>query len=187
MPILKLTPTWWGGRKGGPGPLVAVWINNDRAWEAPVQVVQVVLGKRSARDFGDVSGRRPTLVCQGRSTKCGRPHSLRRQCIRRDTHPSFMQSFELSYHHEIAQFGFLVAHCADAYVTTNSSSEIFKGFCHEQQGNQFWRYDRVSWFINSIWTFALGLFFWPDDQNACAWPKFHKLHWSRPWWICTVP
>jgi polypeptide N-acetylgalactosaminyltransferase len=72
------------------------------------------------------------------------------QCKDNRTHPSFMQSFELSYHHEIAQFGFLVAHCADAYVTTNSSSKIFKGFCHEQQGNQFWRYDRVSWFINSI-------------------------------------
>jgi polypeptide N-acetylgalactosaminyltransferase len=63
---------------------------------------------------------------------------------------SFMQNFELSYHHDITQFGFLMAHCADAYVTKNSSSKIFKGFCHQLQGNQFWRYDRVSWLNMSL-------------------------------------
>jgi polypeptide N-acetylgalactosaminyltransferase len=66
-------------------------------------------------------------------------------CDGNRTHPSQNQNFELSYFHEINQYGFLQTDCMDAVWPSDFPGEtVTKMMCHQMQGNQFWRYDRVS-------------------------------------------
>jgi polypeptide N-acetylgalactosaminyltransferase len=60
-------------------------------------------------------------------------------------HPNYNQRFELSFYRDIAHYGTLEADCIQP-LERRPGARLIKSECTQKQGEQFWKYERVSGF-----------------------------------------